>query len=460
MKKKTSKTDRMRRAMDSRGFDQCYIPAKDSEIICFQENENMKTRGFIREINSQEEDPGLQVDDANDDQNSSMIPIQIFEGEQQHDGDQHFGNTTAFSSSPLRCPTDHRGRLEAGEYRVQRPGHVPGPAKFDHKGKGASELIRFKGRKTPVSRGPCAGMLQNPSTGQPLDQDRPLFPRLVKTDQHTNFPTSARSPRIKNLERKEDAFVGKIDPRIPPHSLWILAQQHADQIVTHGGLRYLLDLRDVAIKIMPNFYDIGEKIADNDWKSDPGLIALKTGVTKTDTGKMRVWILNKDLVLEFNLVAITALDHQNASYCPIVANAARIAEQPHCISYTMLNLPRASVSAAHTSQMRKIIDEVDVTLTVNDDKRYLHLIFSTRGPHLCSQPGGFPAPYSTVQPFRMQPAGYQTQPIRYSRQCDPLIASQLQCLHKSSSTKIDHVRLCLDSSGWKSTFADLKCITV
>ncbi len=243
---KTSKKDRMRRAMDSGGYDQCYEPAKNSKIICFQENEDMKTRGFIREIQSHEEDLSLQVDDADHDQNTPTTPNQSFQGEQQHDGDQHLGNTSAFCSSPLRCPTDHRGRFEAGEYRVQRTRHVPGPAQFDHEGKGVSKLMTFKGRKKPASRGSCAGILQNPFTGQP-DQDRPLFPRFVKIDQRTNFPMSAHSPRSK-----------KIDPRTPPRSLWTLAQQPADQIVTHGSLGY----------------DTGEKTANNDWKSDLGLIAL------------------------------------------------------------------------------------------------------------------------------------------------------------------------------------------
>ncbi len=339
-----------------------------------------------------------------------------------------------------------------------------------------------------------------------------------------------------------DAVVRKTDPRVPPRSLWILAQQPADQIVTHSSLGY----------------DIGEETANN-WKSDLGLIALKTGITKTDTGKMRVWILDKAIVLEFNLVAIAALDHhnprsrftflnylwshgllvqftnlgtflpsrleyqeylrwcaqhfkhlvqfssvvqnvtpgppnpssqkvdsfvvtsrnvntgcvstyrarhvvlamggqryiphtftqaaslsqhQNVSYRPIAAKAARIAEQSYCISYTLLNLLRASASVEYTSQMHRIIVEVDVTLPVNDDKRSSHLIFSTPGLHF----------YSTAQPFTTQPAGYQSQPIGYSRQCNPLIPTRFQCLHRTSSIQIDPVRLCLDNSGRKSFF--------
>ncbi len=186
-KTQTSKKERMRRAMDSCGYDQCYGPANNRKIICFQENEDMKTRGFIREIQSQEEDLSLQVDDVTDDKIPPTIPSQSFEREQQHDGDKHFSNTTAFPSSPLRCPSDHRGRFEAGEYRVQRPGHKPGPAQSHHNGESVSKLITFKGRKTPVSRGPCASILQNPFTGQP-DQDRPLFPRFVKINQRTNIP--------------------------------------------------------------------------------------------------------------------------------------------------------------------------------------------------------------------------------------------------------------------------------
>lgn len=130
---------------------------------------------------------------------------------------------------------------------------------------------------------------------------------------------------------------------------------------------------EMMLGILRRVHDIQKASANNDRMPNHGLLALKTSITKTDTRKTRVWALDKKLVLNFKVMAITFPNHKNASARTIGANAARTAGQPLDGSYMMLEQPQAARS---TYQLYKITNGADFVLVAHYPKFYLHLLLS------------------------------------------------------------------------------------
>ena len=127
-------------------------------------------------------------------------------------------------------------------------------------------------------------------------------------------------------------------------------------------------LRDLVVETVRRMHDITAN-ADNDWTSDHGLIAPKTGVRKEDMQRMRVWAFDNDPT---QAIFITS-SSLKASDRLIIAYAVAFVSQPLDHSHTMFKL----LQALHSGyQMHHIKNGVYLVLLIGHNKPYLLLLLS------------------------------------------------------------------------------------
>ena len=229
MNKKTTRSDKLRQVMESRGHgnlietlkhsDRFYGSTKKSEVIGFHgDNDIPRTRDLVRGTNSEHRGLGRtsfgrsaldlspRVEDVSDDPNPTSVLNPPFEGGRQHNDDESIDNNISVSYPSLRSPT----------HEVP----VSGSGLCGHKGKGASQQIygSSAGRLETVSfEGPSSRRPKRSPTGQFFDQDRPRSSMLDAPEGFLGRPITER------LHHHKQQLPHQLIPTLPYSKIFLPA---------------------------------------------------------------------------------------------------------------------------------------------------------------------------------------------------------------------------------------------